>query len=94
MVSLVHITKPVSNLCKAIWGPHSPGSNLDIKDQVRADAWQHDFDSLLTINAVPQFNTYVLVMTIPAGRKKVNTLPLLILIKKTMTVSHPKSSLK
>ncbi|WP_345210115.1 bifunctional YncE family protein/alkaline phosphatase family protein [Mucilaginibacter gynuensis] len=37
--------------------PKSPGFNMDIKDQVRVDAWQQDFDSLLTINAVPQFNT-------------------------------------
>lgn len=37
--------------------PHSPGFNLDIPDQIRADAWIHDFDSLMTINAVPQFNT-------------------------------------
>jgi len=37
--------------------PKSPGFNMKIKDQVRADAWQADFDSLLTINAVPQFST-------------------------------------
>ena len=38
-------------------GPHSPGFNMDIQDQVRADAWIHDFDSLAAINQVPQFNT-------------------------------------
>lgn len=38
-------------------GPHSPGFNLKIKDQVRADAWIHDFDSLMNINAVPQLST-------------------------------------
>ncbi|MXV16405.1 bifunctional YncE family protein/alkaline phosphatase family protein [Hufsiella ginkgonis] len=37
--------------------PHSPGFNMDILDQVRADAWIHDFDSLLAINQVPQFST-------------------------------------
>jgi YVTN family beta-propeller protein len=35
----------------------SPGFDMDIKDQVRVDAWQHDFDSLVAINAVPQFST-------------------------------------
>jgi YVTN family beta-propeller protein len=37
--------------------PYSPGFNLRIKDQVRADAWIKDFDSLLAIHAVPQLNT-------------------------------------
>jgi len=37
--------------------PYSPGFNLKIQDQVRADAWEKDFDSLMTINAVPQLNT-------------------------------------
>jgi YVTN family beta-propeller protein len=37
--------------------PRSPGFNMKIKDQVRADAWEHDFDSLLVNNAVPQFST-------------------------------------
>jgi hypothetical protein len=30
---------------------------MKIKDQVRADAWEKDFDSLMAINAVPQLNT-------------------------------------
>jgi YVTN family beta-propeller protein len=37
--------------------PYSPGFNLKIQDQVRADAWEKDFDSLLAINAVPALNT-------------------------------------
>jgi YVTN family beta-propeller protein len=37
--------------------PYSPGFNMKIQDQVRADAWEKDFDSLLAINAVPQLNT-------------------------------------
>lgn len=36
---------------------HSPGFNLKIKDQVRYEAWAHDFDSLLAIHAVPHFST-------------------------------------
>ncbi|NOW93912.1 bifunctional YncE family protein/alkaline phosphatase family protein [Mucilaginibacter sp. SG564] len=50
--------------------PQSPGFNLDIKDQVRVDAWQHDFDSLLTINAVPQFNTIRISNDHTSGQKK------------------------
>ena len=37
--------------------PYSPGFDMKIKDQVRADAWIHDFDSLLAINSVPALNT-------------------------------------
>ncbi len=33
--------------------PQFPGFDLDIKDQIRVDAWEHDFDSLVVINAVP-----------------------------------------
>ena len=50
-------------------GPHSPGFNLKIKDQVRADAWIHDFDSLITINAVPQFNTLRISEDHTSGQK-------------------------
>ena len=49
--------------------PHSPGFNLKIKDQVRADAWIHDFDSLLTINAVPQLNTLRISEDHTSGQK-------------------------
>jgi len=37
--------------------PYSPGFNMKIKDQVRADAWIKDFDSLAAIGAVPHLNT-------------------------------------
>jgi YVTN family beta-propeller protein len=40
------------HLCK-----QSPGFDLDIKDIKREQIWAHDFDSLLSINAVPQFNS-------------------------------------
>ncbi|WP_183564926.1 bifunctional YncE family protein/alkaline phosphatase family protein [Mucilaginibacter sp. SP1R1] len=48
---------------------NSPGFNLDIKDQVRVDAWQHDFDSLLAIHAVPQFNTIRISNDHTSGQK-------------------------
>ena len=37
--------------------PHSPGFDMDVEDQVRVDAWIHDFDSLVKVEAVPQFST-------------------------------------
>ena len=37
--------------------PQSPGFDLGIKDIEREKIWEHDFDSLLSINAVPQFNS-------------------------------------
>ncbi|WP_214070348.1 bifunctional YncE family protein/alkaline phosphatase family protein [Mucilaginibacter sp. dw_454] len=50
-------------------GPHSPGFNLKIKDQVRANAWIHDFDSLQAINAIPQFNTLRISQDHTSGQK-------------------------
>ncbi len=49
--------------------PHSPGFDMDIEDQVRADAWINDFDSLLTINAVPRFNTIRISNDHTSGQK-------------------------
>jgi YVTN family beta-propeller protein len=49
---------------------HSPGFDMDIKDQVRVDAWQHDFDSLVKINAVPQFSTIRISNDHTSGQKK------------------------
>ncbi|HKJ41959.1 MAG TPA: bifunctional YncE family protein/alkaline phosphatase family protein [Sunxiuqinia sp.] len=37
--------------------PQSPGFDMTIKDQVRMDIWQNDFDSLVAINQVPKFST-------------------------------------
>jgi hypothetical protein len=37
--------------------PYSPGFDMKIQDQVRADAWIRDFDSLVAANAVPALNT-------------------------------------
>ncbi|WP_460678560.1 bifunctional YncE family protein/alkaline phosphatase family protein [Mucilaginibacter koreensis] len=50
--------------------PQSPGFDLDIKDQVRVDAWQHDFDSLVQANSVPQFNTLRISNDHTSGQKK------------------------
>jgi YVTN family beta-propeller protein len=48
----------------------SPGFNMDVKDQLRVDAWEHDFDSLVAINAVPQFSTIRISNDHTSGQKK------------------------
>jgi YVTN family beta-propeller protein len=50
-------------------GPHSPGFNMDITDQVRVEAWMHDFDSLLVAGTVPQFNTLRISNDHTSGQK-------------------------
>jgi len=50
--------------------PKSPGFNMKIKDQIRADAWQADFDSLMAINAVPRFSTLRISSDHTSGQKK------------------------
>lgn len=56
--------------------PASPGFDMDIKDQVRVDAWQHDFDSLLAVDQVPQFNTLRISNDHTSGQKKGKISPL------------------
>lgn len=53
------------HICK-----QSPGFDLTIKDQVRVEAWEHDFDSLLVINQVPKFNTIRISNDHTSGQKK------------------------
>lgn len=50
--------------------PKSPGFDMDIPDQVRADAWINDFDSLLRIDAVPEFSTLRISNDHTSGQKK------------------------
>jgi YVTN family beta-propeller protein len=50
--------------------PKSPGFDMDIKDVLRAKLWAQDFDSLLTINAVPQLNTIRISNDHTSGQKK------------------------
>ncbi|HAL83272.1 MAG TPA: hypothetical protein DCO83_14425 [Mucilaginibacter sp.] len=49
---------------------HSPGFDLDFKDVKRVDVWAHDFDSLLAINAVPQFNSIRISNDHTSGQQK------------------------
>ncbi|MFC3560343.1 bifunctional YncE family protein/alkaline phosphatase family protein [Pedobacter jamesrossensis] len=55
---------------KGHMSPNSPGFDMDITDQVRADAWEHDFDSLLVAKAVPQFSTLRISNDHTSGQKK------------------------
>ncbi len=50
--------------------PYSPGFDMKIKDQVRADAWERDFDSLLAIDAVPRLNTLRISDDHTSGQQK------------------------
>ncbi len=49
--------------------PHSPGFDLDITDQTRVDAWIHDFDSLVKVDAVPRFSTLRISNDHTSGQK-------------------------
>jgi len=50
--------------------PQSPGFDLSITDISREQVWAHDFDSLLRINQVPQFNSIRLGNDHTSGQKK------------------------
>jgi len=47
--------------------PSYPGWNLDVRDLFREKIWEHDFDSLLAANAVPQLNIVYLPSDHTAG---------------------------
>jgi len=49
--------KPNIKVLEGHYCAKSPSFDLDIKDVKREEIWAHDFDSLLAVNAVPQFNT-------------------------------------
>ncbi len=46
-----------------------PGSDLTVMDTTRERMWEHDFDSLLAINAVPRFQTIRLMDDHTSGTK-------------------------
>ena len=54
----------------------SPGFNMDIKDIERVRIWKQDFDSLLAINAVPQFNTIRLGNDHTSGQRRGKITPI------------------
>jgi YVTN family beta-propeller protein len=48
----------------------SPGFDLSVTDIKREQAWAHDFDSLLKINAVPHFNSIRICNDHTSGQRK------------------------
>lgn len=50
--------------------PQSPGFDLDIKDIHREKIWEHDIDSLISINQAPQFSTIRLGNDHTSGQKR------------------------
>ncbi|MGW8316153.1 MAG: alkaline phosphatase family protein [Bacteroidales bacterium] len=49
--------------------PDFPGYNLSVPDMLRFEKWREDFDSLVTIDAVPQFNVLRLPNDHTAGAR-------------------------
>lgn len=53
----IHDGKPALQSLEGHYDRDFPEYNLNVPDMVRLQRWQRDFDSLLAINAVPQFST-------------------------------------
>ena len=49
--------KPNIKVLEGHYCKKAPSFDLDITDRYREEVWAHDFDSLLAINQVPQFNS-------------------------------------
>jgi YVTN family beta-propeller protein len=49
--------KPNIKVLEGHYCQKAPSFDLNIKDVKREEIWAHDFDSLLAVNALPQFNT-------------------------------------
>jgi YVTN family beta-propeller protein len=62
--------KPNIKSLKDHFCAQAPGFDLSVTDIKRSQVWAHDFDSLLSINAVPQFNTIRISNDHTSGQKK------------------------
>jgi YVTN family beta-propeller protein len=62
--------KPNIKSLKDHYCAQAPGFDLSVTDIKRSQVWAHDFDSLLSINAVPQFNTIRISNDHTSGQKK------------------------
>jgi YVTN family beta-propeller protein len=62
--------KPNIKSLKDHYCAQAPGFDLNVTDIKRSQVWAHDFDSLLSINAVPQFNTIRISNDHTSGQKK------------------------
>jgi YVTN family beta-propeller protein len=61
--------KPTLESLEGHYDPDYPGFNLGISDMLRLETWQHDFDSLVSSNAVPHFSTIRLPNDHTAGAR-------------------------
>ncbi|HEY4322964.1 MAG TPA: bifunctional YncE family protein/alkaline phosphatase family protein [Mucilaginibacter sp.] len=62
--------KPTIKSLEGHYCAKAPGFDLSIKDITREEIWAHDFDSLLAINAVPQFNSIRISNDHTSGQRK------------------------
>lgn len=62
--------KPNIKVLEGHYCQKSPSFDLKIPDIKREEIWEHDFDSLLAINAVPQFNSVRISNDHTSGQRK------------------------
>ncbi|MGN6637888.1 MAG: alkaline phosphatase family protein, partial [Mucilaginibacter sp.] len=62
--------KPNIKVLEGHYCAKSPSFDLSIKDQTREAIWEHDFDSLVKINKIPQFNTVRICNDHTSGQRK------------------------
>ncbi|HZX57633.1 MAG TPA: alkaline phosphatase family protein [Mucilaginibacter sp.] len=62
--------KPNIKVLEGHYCRQAPSFDLDIKDVKRVEIWAHDFDSLLAINKVPQFNSVRICNDHTSGQHK------------------------
>jgi DNA-binding beta-propeller fold protein YncE len=62
--------KPTLKSLEGHYDPDFPGFDLNISDMIRLEKWQHDFDSLVSRNALPQFSTIRLPNDHTAGARR------------------------
>ncbi|HVW95215.1 MAG TPA: bifunctional YncE family protein/alkaline phosphatase family protein [Mucilaginibacter sp.] len=62
--------KPNIKVLKGHICPQAPSFDLNITDIKREEVWAHDFDSLVKINAVPQFNSIRICNDHTSGQRK------------------------
>ncbi|MGZ3872365.1 MAG: alkaline phosphatase family protein [Mucilaginibacter sp.] len=62
--------KPNINSLRGHYCAQAPGFDLTVTDIRREAVWAHDFDSLASINAVPQFNTIRISNDHTSGQQK------------------------
>jgi YVTN family beta-propeller protein len=62
--------KPNIKVLEGHYCKKAPSFDLSIKDIKREEIWEHDFDSLLNVNQVPQFNSVRISNDHTSGQRK------------------------